>query len=277
MDYQKRFGVRPGKRLHLAHIDPAYTDKHDSHKAAQAELDHYQERLRDLQELLYVEHRHSLLICLQAMDTAGKDGTINHVLGAMNPQGCRVAKFRQPSEEEASHDFLWRAHIAAPARGEVVIFNRSHYEDVLVVRVHDLVPKKVWSRRYKFIKHFEENLADNGTQVLKFFLHISKEEQLERFKARLDDPSKRWKISEADYAERGYWDEYTKAYEEALSKCSTPEAPWFVIPSDHKWFRNLAVARIVVERLEALKMNYPKPSVDIGKVQKEFKAAKRKA
>jgi PPK2 family polyphosphate:nucleotide phosphotransferase len=277
VDYQKRFGVKPGKRLHLADIDPAYTDKHGSHKAAQAELDHYQERLRELQELLYVEHRHSLLICLQAMDTAGKDGTINHVLGAMNPQGCRVAKFRQPSEEEAAHDFLWRAHNAAPARGEVVIFNRSHYEDVLVVRVHDLVPKKVWSRRYKRIRQFEENLIEHDTQVLKFFLYISKDEQLRRFKARLDDPSKQWKISDADYAERAYWDGYLKAYEDALTKCSTAQAPWFVIPSDHKWFRNLAVARIVVERLEALKMSYPKPSVDIGKVREEFKVAKREA
>jgi PPK2 family polyphosphate:nucleotide phosphotransferase len=277
VDYQKRFGVKPGKRLHLADIDPAFTDKLESHKAAQAQLDHYQERLRELQELLYVQNRHSLLICLQAMDTAGKDGTINHVLGAMNPQGCRVAKFRQPSEEEASHDFLWRAHKAAPARGEVVIFNRSHYEDVLVVRVHDLVPKKIWSKRYKRINGFEGELIDHETVVLKFFLHISKEEQLKRFKDRLEDPSKQWKISEADYSERGYWDDYTKAYEEALSKCSSTAAPWFVIPSDHKWFRNLAVARIVVERLEALKMSYPKPSVDLHKVRAEFKAAKRGA
>jgi len=277
VDYQKRFGVKHGKRLRLAEIDPAFTDKHGSHKAVQAELDHYQARLRELQELLYVQHRHSLLICLQAMDTAGKDGTINHVLGAMNPQGCRVAKFRQPSEEEAAHDFLWRAHRVAPARGEVVIFNRSHYEDVLVVRVHGLVPKKVWSRRYRRIREFEENLVEHDTQILKFFLYISKDEQLKRFKDRLDDPSKQWKISEADYSERDYWDEYLKAYEDALSKCSTGEAPWFVIPSDHKWFRNLAVARIVVERLEALKMGYPKAPADLNRLQALYKKAARGA
>ena len=275
MDYQKRFGVKPGSRLHLADIDPAYTHGFKHHKQAQPQLDKDRAHLSRLQEQLYVAQEPSLLICLQAMDTAGKDGVINHVLGAMNPQGCRVAKFRQPSEEEAAHDFLWRAHKAAPARGEVVIFNRSHYEDVLVVRVHELVPKKVWSRRYKRINQFEENLVEHGTRILKFFLHISKEEQLRRFKDRLDDSSKQWKISDADYRERGFWDDYLRAYEDALSRCSTADAPWYVIPSDHKWFRNLAVGRIVIEHLEALKLGYPKPSVDIGKVREEYQAAKR--
>jgi PPK2 family polyphosphate:nucleotide phosphotransferase len=275
VDYQKRFGVKHGKRPNLADIDPAFADGFKNHKAAQDELDQSQVRLRELQEQLYVDQRHSLLICLQAMDTAGKDGTINHVLGSMNPQGCRVAKFRQPSEEEAAHDFLWRAHKAAPARGEVVIFNRSHYEDVLIVRVHDLVPKTVWSRRYKRINQFEENLVEHDTQILKFFLYISKDEQLKRFKARLEDPTKQWKISAADYSERDHWDAYLEAYEEALSKCSSEDAPWFVIPSDHKWFRDLAVARIVIEHLEALKLGYPKPSVDLDKIKAEYKAAKR--
>jgi len=277
MNYLERFKVAPGSKVKLKKIDPACKDAHKSHKSAAKEIAHYQEKLRELQDLLYAEHGHSLLICLQAMDTGGKDGVINHVLGAMNPQGCRVAAFKQPSALEAAHDFLWRAHKAAPARGEVVIFNRSHYEDVLIVRVHNLVPKAVWSRRYDEINDFESNLAANGTQILKFFLHISKEEQLKRFKERLDDPSKHWKISEADYKERGFWDEYVAGYEEALSRCSTKCAPWFVVPANHKWFRNLAIARIVVEHLESLKMQYPKPTVDLKCIRREYHAAERDA
>jgi PPK2 family polyphosphate:nucleotide phosphotransferase len=246
-----------------------------NHEAATDEIEHYQQRLRELQELLYAERQRSLLICLQAMDTGGKDGTINHVLGAMNPQGCRVVAFRQPSAEELAHDFLWRVHRAAPARGEVVIFNRSHYEDVLVVRVHNLVPKDVWSRRYDRINAFEKGLLEHDIHILKFYLHISKEEQLTRFKERLDDPTKQWKISEADYKERDFWDDYVAAYEEALSRCSTEHAPWFIIPADHKWFRNLAVARIVVEHLEGLKMKYPEPTVDIEQIRREYHAAKK--
>jgi PPK2 family polyphosphate:nucleotide phosphotransferase len=194
----------------------------------------------------------------------------------MNPQGCRVAAFKQPSAEELAHDFLWRAHKAAPAQGEAVIFNRSHYEDLLIVRVHNLVPKKIWSGRYDLINDFEKNLVAHETHILKFYLHISKEEQLERFKDRLDDPTKRWKISEADYKERGFWGEYIAAYEEALSRCSTDHAPWFVIPSNHKWFRDLAIARIVVETLEALEMKYPKPTVDIEHIRQEYHAAAKK-
>ena len=273
MNYLERFKVAPGSKVKLRKLDPASKDAHKSHKAAAEEIAHYQNKLRELQDLLYAERGHSLLICLQAMDTGGKDGVINHVLGAMNPQGCRVAAFKQPSAEEAAHDFLWRAHKAAPARGEVVIFNRSHYEDVLVVRVHNLVPKAVWSRRYDEINDFEQNLTANGTQILKFFLHISKEEQLKRFKERLDDPSKHWEISEADYKERGFWDDYVAGYEEALSRCSTKHAPWFVIPANHKWFRNLAIARIVVEHLESLKMQYPKPTVDLKCIRREYHAA----
>jgi PPK2 family polyphosphate:nucleotide phosphotransferase len=181
-----------------------------------------------------------IAICLQALDAGGKDGTIKHVFAAMNPQGTRVQSFKVPSLEEASHGFLWRAHRHAPARGEVVIFNRSHYEDVLVVRVHDLVPKSVWSNRYEAINAFERNLAENGTHILKFFLHISEEEQLARFKERLDDPARWWKISESDYSERAHWLAYIAAYEEALARTSTSYAPWYVIPANHKWFRNLA-------------------------------------
>ena len=217
--------MHPGARVRLKDIDPAFKDRHENQEAAKEEIAHFQQRLRELQELLYAEGRRSLLICLQAMDTGGKDGTINHVLGAMNPQGCRVAAFRQPSAEEAGHDFLWRVHRAAPARGEVAVFNRSHYEDVLIVRVHNLVPPEVWSRRYDTINAFERGLVDHDAHILKFYLHISREEQLKRFKERLDDPTKQWKISEADYKERACWDDYTAAYEDALSRCSTAQRP----------------------------------------------------
>lgn len=273
MDYQEHFRVKPGSRVKFADHDPGFKHGTKEEAVAGGKLDHYGQRLRELQELLHVNDRHSLLIVLQALDTGGKDGVINHVLGSMNPQGFQVAKFGVPNAEEAAHDFLWRAHKVAPARGDVAVFNRSHYEDVLVARVHKLVPKAVWSRRYALINAFEQELVEHDTVVLKFFLHISKSEQLERFKDRLDDPSKHWKISEADYAERQYWDDYTAAYEEALSECSTEQPPWFVIPADHKWFRNLAVARIVVERLAALKMEYPKPKVDLKQVHAEYVAA----
>lgn len=275
MDYLDRFRVRAGTRVKLKNIDASFKDKHESQDDAAEEIAHYQEKLHTLQDLLYAERRHSLLVCLQGMDTAGKDGTINHVLSAMNPQGCRVAAFRQPSSEEAAHDFLWRVHRVAPAKGEVVIFNRSHYEDVLVVRVHSLVPESVWALRYERINAFEKGLVEHGTHILKFYLHVSKEEQLRRFKERIDDPTKRWKISEADYRERGFWDDYVSAYEDALSRCSTQRAPWFVIPAGHKWFRNLAVARIVVERLESLNMGYPKPAVDLEHIRREYHAAKK--
>ncbi len=274
MNYSQRFKVQPGARVKLKDIDPAFKDDYKNQEAADEEIADLQNRLRELQMLLYAQRRQSLLICLQAMDAGGKDGTISHVLGAMNPQGCRVAAFRQPSAEELAHDFLWRAHRAAPAAGEVVIFNRSHYEDVLIVRVHSMVPREVWSRRYDQINAFEKGLVEHDTHILKFYLHISKEEQLERFRSRLDDPSKQWKISEADYQERRFWDDYMTAFEDALSLCSTEDAPWFVIPANHKWFRNLAVARIVVEHLESLNMKYPKPTVDIEHIRHEYHAAK---
>jgi PPK2 family polyphosphate:nucleotide phosphotransferase len=275
MNYLNRFKVKPGAAVKLKDIDPSFKDRHKGHKEATEEIEHYRQKLRGLQELLYADRQRSLLICLQAMDTGGKDGTINHVLGAMNPQGCRVAAFKQPTPQELAHDFLWRVHRAAPARGEVVIFNRSHYEDVLVVRVHNFVPKGTWMRRYGQINAFEKGLAEDGAGILKFFLHISKEEQLNRFKDRLDDPAKQWKISESDYKERHYWGDYREAYEEALSRCSTEHAPWFVIPADHKWFRNLAVSRIVVEHLERSNMKVPALSVDLKRTRKEYHAAKK--
>jgi PPK2 family polyphosphate:nucleotide phosphotransferase len=274
MKYLDRFRVHPGDKVRLKDIDPGFKDHHENHKTAADEIQRDSSKLRALQGLLYADGRCSLLICLQGLDAGGKDGTISHILGAMNPQGCRVTGFRQPSTEELAHDFLWRIHRAAPPKGQVAIFNRSHYEDVLVVRVHNLVPHAVWSHRYDRINGFEKELADGHTHILKFYLHISKDEQLKRFADRLDDPMKQWKISESDYTEREFWGEYMAAYEEALSRCSTPHAPWFVIPSDHKWFRNLAIARIVVEHLEGLDMKLPEPSVDLGHIRREYHAAK---
>jgi PPK2 family polyphosphate:nucleotide phosphotransferase len=275
MKYSEKFRVKPGNTVRLNKIDAAFKDKHEDQASALVEIEKYTHRLRELQYLLYAEGKRSLLIVLQAMDAGGKDGTINHVLGSMNPQGARVYGFKVPSAEEAAHDFLWRIHQAAPQRGKVAIFNRSHYEDVLVSRVHGFVPKKVWSKRYDLINDFEKNLVDSGTHILKFFLHISKEEQLRRFKQRIDDPARHWKISDSDYKEREYWDDYTKAFEDALSKCSTKHAPWFVIPANHKWFRNLAVSQIVVETLEALKMAFPQPTVNIKEIQEKYHKAEQ--
>ena len=272
MNYIKRFRVEPGSKVDLAKIDAGFKDKHESHEQALPEIEAYNQKLHDLQYLMYAEGKHSLLICLQGRDAAGKDGTINHVLGAMNPQGCFVAGFKTPSKEEAAHDFLWRYHKATPAKGQVAIFNRSHYEDVLVVRVHDMVPKQVWSKRYTHINNFEKLLYDNDTHILKFYLHIDGEEELERFKTRIDDPARHWKISDGDYAERPFWDAYTAAFEDALGKCSTKYAPWFIIPSNHKWFRNLAISRIVSETLESLNMKFPEPTVDINEIKKKYHA-----
>ena len=274
MKYVNRFRIMPGSKVRLKDIDPGFKDHHENHKQAAEEIEQGQKKLRSLQDLLYADRRCSLLICLQGMDAGGKDGTISHFLSAMNPQGCRVTGFKQPSVEEQAHDFLWRIHPAVPPKGEVAIFNRSHYEDVLVVRVHNLVPEAVWSRRYDQINAFEEELNESNTHVLKFYLHISKHEQLTRFKERLEDPTKQWKISESDYKERTFWDDYMAAYEDVLSRCSTKHAPWFVIPSDHKWFRNLAIARIVVEYLEGLEMKFPAPSVDLEQIRREYHAAR---
>ena len=270
MNYLKKFCVDPGSKVDLAKVDAGFKDKHESHEHALPEIESYAQKLHDQQYLMYAEGKRSLLICLQGRDAAGKDGTINHVLGAMNPQGCTVTGFKVPSKEEAAHDFLWRYHQHTPGKGQVAIFNRSHYEDVLVVRVHDLVPKKVWSQRYEQINAFERMLADNGTHILKFYLHIDPDEQLERFKQRILDPARHWKISDGDYAERPYWDAYTEAFEDALNKTSTEHAPWFVIPSNHKWFRNLAISRIVAETLESLDMQFPEPTVDIEAIKQKY-------
>ena len=272
MDYTSKFLVKPGSKINLEKVDTNFKDHHESHEHALPEIEALRAKMHNLQYLMYAEGKRSLLICLQGRDAAGKDGTINHVLSAMNPQGCTVTGFKVPSREEAAHDFLWRYHKATPARGQVAIFNRSHYEDVLVQRVHNMVPREVWSDRYEHINNFEKMLYDNDTHILKFYLHINAKEQLERFKMRITDPARHWKISEGDYAERPFWDAYTAAFEDALSKCSSKHAPWFIIPSGHKWFRNLAISKIVVEKLESLKMKYPEPTIDITEIKKKYHA-----
>ncbi|MCG6942478.1 MAG: polyphosphate kinase 2 family protein [Thiohalocapsa sp.] len=273
MKYSKRFRVEPGSKVKLADIDAGFKDRHEDRESAQSELEQNSRRLAELQYLMYAEDQRSLLIVLQAMDAGGKDGVVNHVISAMNPQGCAVHAFKAPSAEELAHDYLWRIHRVTPAKGQVTIFNRSHYEDVLVVRVHDLVPKKVWSKRYDEINDFEQFLTENGTHVVKFFLHIDAEEQLARFKQRLDDPGRHWKISESDYSERAYWDQYQAAFEDVLEKCSTEHAPWYVIPANHKWFRNLAVSQILVETLDSLGMKMPPARVDIAAMRAKYHAA----
>ena len=269
MKLEKRFQVRPHQKVNLSKYDPDDTAGIASKERCDAALARNIQRLFELQSLLAASNQYAVLVVLQAMDTGGKDGTIRHVMTGLNPQACRVTSFKVPTEEEARHDFLWRVHNATPKRGEIGIFNRSHYEDVLVARVHKLVPKSVWQTRYDQINQFEQILAENNTVILKFFLHISKDEQKRRLEQRLQDPAKNWKISEADFAERRFWDDYMDAYEDALSKCSTKYAPWYVIPANKKWFRNLAVSQIIEDRMNALKLTYPPPKVDVSKIRIE--------
>jgi len=271
------FRIKPGARVDLDQIDPDARDGYHDKRSAATELAAQVRRLQALQFQLYAQNRQSLLICLQAMDAGGKDGVIRHVVGPLNPQGTRVHCFKEPTPEEAAHDFLWRVHRHSPAAGEIAIFNRSHYEDVLVVRVRELVPEPVWSQRYDLINDFEKNLAAGGTKILKFFLHISPDEQLKRFKNRLDDPTRHWKISLSDYSERELWPRYRQAYEEALSRTSTKYAPWFVIPANRKWFRNLTISRIIAETLESLEMTFPPPTVDLQQIRRLYHAAAGKA
>jgi len=256
-----RYRLPPDTTVDLAAFDPGDTAGFRE-KEAKEHVAALNRRLETLQELLYAEGRHRVLVVLQAMDTGGKDGVIRHVFDGVNPQGVRVASFGRPTEEELAHDYLWRVHPHTPGSGEIVIFNRSHYEDVLVVRVHSLVPEAVWSRRYAQINAWERLLAEEGTTILKFFLHISPEEQAERLAARRDDPTKRWKFSRGDLEERRLWSAYRAAYEAVLSRTSTPWAPWYVVPADRKWFRNLVVATALVDALEGLHMAYPEPEED---------------
>ncbi len=260
------YRIPPNTLVNMADHDPddigGFRDRDD----AEEELEANVERLKDLQNVLYAEGKHALLFVLQAMDAGGKDGTIRHVMGGLNPQGVHVASFKVPTSRELAHDFLWRIHQHTPGRGEISIFNRSHYEDVLVVRVHSLVPESVWRPRYDHINAFERLLSDSGVTIRKFFLHISKEEQKERFEKRLLNPRKNWKFSRGDLRERALWPDYISAYEEALSRCSTKDAPWYVIPANHKWYRNLVISRVLVEAMESLDMHYPPGEPDLDQV-----------
>ena len=273
-NYLKKLIVKPNSKIRLKHLDPDYHGKHESRESALPEIQKNLQKMEPLQYLMYAENKHSLLIVLQGLDAAGKDGVVRHVLTGMNPSGCVSVNFKQPTARELAHDFLWRVHPHVPAKGSVAIFNRSHYEDVLVARVHNLVPEKVWSKRYDQINDFERlSATENNTTILKFFLHISKEEQLERFKKRLDDPARQWKISDSDYKERDYWKDYIEAFEDVLRKTSTERAPWFIIPANHKWFRDLAISQIITRAMEEMNMQLPKPTVNLAEIRREYHQA----
>jgi PPK2 family polyphosphate:nucleotide phosphotransferase len=261
------YRVEPGARASLATRDPDETEHYKTKKDVARELEKQLRRIQDLQERLYAENERGLLIVLQALDTGGKDGTIKHVFSGVNPQGCRVSSFKIPSAEEANHDFLWRYHKSIPARGRIGIFNRSHYEDVLVVRVKNLVPEEIWRERYEQINAFERTLTLEGITVLKFFLHISRDEQKRRLQRRLDNPNKRWKFSSDDLKERALWDAYQRAFEDALSKCSTEHAPWYVVPANKKWYRNLVVASTIADILEAMDPQYPPAEEGLDRIK----------
>jgi PPK2 family polyphosphate:nucleotide phosphotransferase len=261
----ERYRVKTGEAVRLVEFDPG-EDGGFEKDAAQEQLKALNDELEALQELLYAEHKRKVLVVLQGMDTSGKDGAIRHVFEGVNPQGVRVASFKAPTPEELDHDYLWRIHREAPGKGEIVVFNRSHYEDVLIVRVHQLVPEAVWRRRYEQIRAFERMLVEEGATVVKFFLHISKDEQKERLQERLKTPEKQWKFNVGDLKERKLWDDYQRAYEEALRETSTDWAPWYIVPSDRKWVRNLVISTVLVKLLSDLKMEYPQPAQDLSGV-----------
>ncbi len=261
------YRVQPNTYVDLSQWDPQEKRAFDGKKSAgKDKIKELNRQLEELQELLYAEAKQKLLIVLQAMDTGGKDGVIRHVFEGVNPQGVKVANFKVPTPQELAHDYLWRAHKHTPGSGEIAIFNRSYYEDVLVVRVHNLVPPEVWRRRYDHINAFERMLAEEGTTILKFYLHIDKEEQKERLQDRLDEPDKRWKFNPGDLKERALWDEYTHAYEAVLSKTSTDWAPWYIVPANRKWYRNLVIGTVIVETLQSLDMHYPQPLEDLDDI-----------
>jgi PPK2 family polyphosphate:nucleotide phosphotransferase len=265
---ERKLLVAPGSKIKLADVDPGATHGVDKESAA-AHLAKNLERLSVLQYMLYAEGRRSLLVVLQGIDAGGKDGTIQHVMSGLNPQGVNVTAFKVPEGPEKRHDYLWRIHRAVPEWGKIGIFNRSHYEDVLVVRVHGLAPKPVWEKRFDQINDFERMLAGNGVRIVKFLLYIGKDEQARRFRQRLDDKSKNWKFSPSDLKEREYWDQYIEAYQDVLRKCSTKCAPWYVIPSNHKWFRNLAISQILCETLETMDLKFPQPAADLSHIKFE--------
>ena len=249
--------LTPGKDIRLSDITTRGKELHGDRKKAEKEFEQLRRQLVEIQNSLYAEGKQQLLVVLQAMDAGGKDGTIRHVFKGVNPQGVRVTSFKKPTQEELDHDFLWRIHKATPRKGMIGVFNRSHYEDVLVVRVHDIVPQSVWEPRYEIINNFEDQLAASGTRIVKLFLHISKEEQKERFQDRLDKPEKHWKFDHGDLDKRKHWDDYQQAFEDMLNRCTTAAAPWYVIPADQKWYRNLAIARILVDTLHDMNPQMP--------------------
>jgi len=265
MELNQKLLIRPEKTTKkLKDWDPDY-DAGKRKEDVESELSQFSSQMSELQYKLFAAKSQSLVIILQGVDASGKDGTISHVMGSLNPQSCYVKSFKVPTEEELSHNYLWRVHMAVPSKGQIAIFNRSHYEDVIEVRVRNLVPKNELSLRYRQINDFERYLSENHVTILKFFLHISKDEQKKRIKERLQDPKKRWKISESDLLARKYWDKYMESYEEALGRCSTQWAPWYVIPANLKWFRNWAVAQIIVDTLDRMKLKYPQPKVNVSK------------
>jgi PPK2 family polyphosphate:nucleotide phosphotransferase len=257
----KQYRIKPGKPVSLDDYDPDDTGGYDDKRELKKKTEKLVQRLSDLQELLYAEHKHKVLVILQGMDTSGKDGTVRHVMDGFNAQGVRVASFKKPTEPELERDYLWRVHAQVPAKGEVVVFNRSHYEDVLVVRVHDLVPEAEWRQRYAQINEFERMLTETGTLILKFFLHISRDEQKKRLEERISDPTKRWKFQHGDIEERKLWNDYEKAYEDALQQTSTKWAPWYVVPANAKWYRNHLVATVIAEAMDGLDMKFPEPDL----------------
>ncbi len=262
MKLKSPYLVKPHTRVKLSHLKTDIDGGFKTKEAAAAVLVKHRDLLEKTQDVFYASKKHSLLIVLQGMDTAGKDGTIRHIFTGINPQGCDVTSFKVPTPIEELHDFLWRAHAAVPARGMIGIFNRSHYEDVLSPRVHKGITPKTVKQRLADINDFESGLAENGVLILKFFLHISQEEQTARLQARLDDPEKHWKLSAADFKERQYWHQYQAAYNDLISETSHRHAPWFVIPSDHKWYRNVAISKILADAFDSLKLSYPAPTMD---------------
>ncbi len=258
--------VPVGNKIRLADFDPRYVEGEWTKESSKKKIEENTTASRQLAYRLYAENRRAVLLVLQGMDTAGKDGTIRTVMTGINPQSCQIVPFKQPSHTELDHDFLWRIHHAVPRRGNIGIFNRSHYEDVLVVRVHNLVSKAEWQGRYDRINDFEQLLGEGGITVVKCFLHISKDEQKERLQARLDNPEKRWKFSKADISERKLWDDYQRAYEDALTNCNTKHAPWHIIPSDRKWYRNMTVSGILLETLQQLDPQFPPCEEGLGDI-----------
>ncbi|MDZ4804992.1 MAG: polyphosphate kinase 2 family protein [Candidatus Eisenbacteria bacterium] len=267
MNLTERLRVKPGRTIVLSDYDSDATPGCRRKEDVDEIFEETTTRLAELQYLLYAESKRSLLIVLQAMDTGGKDGTIRHVMTRLNPAGCDVNAFKAPTAPELAHDYLWRIHRAVPPKGEIGIFNRSHYEDVIVVRVHKLTPRSVWEKRFEQINQFERFLVENDVTIIKIFLNISKGEQKRRLEDRIKDPKKHWKLSPADLAERKHWSQYQRAYEEALGRCSTKWAPWFIIPADKKWYRNHAVSQIMLETLESMKLKFPKPTFDPTKIK----------